>query len=637
MTSALDIERAARLRAPPAPPTYLQVARRIRLPDGRAEGQYWDPATEPSQIAYIQIADDPRWTELIDVGPSQRGKSLRSVLLPLIRSLCELSQAVIYVMPSLDKIDQHWHGKLRPALAKAGYSAWLPTTGPGSAGGRASVILFRNPETGNTAPLYFQAMGGGGKETSLASNTAPVVVCDEADDAQDEGHFGLVRRRTRSFGAAGYRICYASTINDRLDRDAHPILAAWREGTRSRMWFACPFCGRFQALEWDRVKFDDIESRYSCVHCPALWTETDRQMALRKWRLVHQGQDVDAAGQITGPAPTGRTFSLRTWDLDYHSANLDQVVEEARAARRACDERGDHTALRQFHHKVLVLEYDGDRKEAGDDLTWQYLLGRSQTCIYGPARATTDRDPAAPGHTYSRHLCAPPPEAYLCALFVDVQHNRVYWTLIAMALDGTTWDVAWGYELARADAAPWNTIELHALLDRVNRIASEAAQPVPLAIAGLDVGDQPDQLMPWLAGHRATWVPCKGIDRQMKAEPGDLDGLVWIRDGLHLTHVDHSRDLVHAALRRPNGQPGAAHLPNGLLQNPSDTAYLRHLVGELQIIDRKTGKPKLQQRGRWDWLDCRRGAHVLALLKLRRMTAARPPSRRYGVVGKALA
>lgn len=634
----LNRARAERWSPTAAPRTHYQFAKTMRFPDGPRVGDLWDPASEPAQHALVQVLDDPRWTEVVEVGPNQRGKTLSGVLLPLLRSLTDLSQNVIYSMPTLDKLDQQWQGRLRPSIGAAGFNAWLPIKGPGSQGGKPGVIRFSDPhDSTRSAMLYFQGAGGGGKETALASNTAPLVIADEADDFGSEGHLSLLRRRTRSFGRR-FRVIIVSTINNRDGRPGHPVLERHQRGTRSRMWYACPFCHAYQPLEWERIKYDDVEARYCCAHCPALWTETDRQRALDNWRLVHHGQAVDAAGHVTGDAPTTDMLSRITWDLDYRRANMQEVVDEYRQCRKSIDERGDHSAMRQFFFKVLVRDYDGDRVEASDELTWQNLLARSSNSPWGPSLHLTDRGASDSGHTYSRHRCEPPADAAFAAAGIDVQHNRLYWVLIAASLTGTTWDVAWGYDFARADQAPWNTAELHALLDRVSRVITEYSTPIPVAIAGVDVGDSADEIMPWLRGHRPIWLPVKGGGAAMKAEPGDLDGVVHVRDGLYMIRTDHTRELVHAALRRPNGDAGAAIIPNGLGNNPSDTAYLRHLCAEQLIVDPKTSKTKVRPGpGRWDWLDARRYAHALMLYRLRRLTTTRPTPRAFGVVGKALA
>ncbi len=249
---------------PPAPRSSLNFARTMLLPDGKATGEHWDPATEPVQLVWVRECDNPRWQVMVDVAPSQRGKTLMGIALPLLRSVVELRQNVAYVMPNLEKLDQAWHGKLRPILEGCGYGYLLPVTGPGAKGGKPSILPFRDPFTkqrmGNA---YFMAAGGGGKETSLASITAPVVAVDEGDDLENEAQLGLAFRRVKSYGE-DYRIYIVSTVNDRRHRDDHPILIFYERGTRSRLWYACPHCGRYQQLESERMVWEAVDGGYSC-------------------------------------------------------------------------------------------------------------------------------------------------------------------------------------------------------------------------------------------------------------------------------------------------------------------------------------------------------------------------------------
>ncbi len=114
---------------------------------------------------------------------------------------------------------------------------------------------------------------------------------------------------------------------------------------------------------------------------------------------------------------------------------------------------------------------------------------------------------------------------------------------------------------------------------------------------------------------------------------GDIEGILWRRETLYHINTDSTRELVQSAYKRPNGEKGAAHIPNGLNNSPSDRAYLQHLVGEMQIADPKTRKIKLKQTGRWDWLDARRIAYAFSRLHLQQATRNKP-RRTYGVVGK---
>ncbi len=163
-------------------------------------------------------------------------------------------------------------------------------------------------------------------------------------------------------------------------------------------------------------------------------------------------------------------------------------------------------------------------------------------------------------------------------------------------------------------------------------LVREYAGAIPFIVGALDTGDQTDALISWLKG-KTQWKATKGASSSMKDEPGDIPGIVHKRDGLYMIAIDAVRELLHSAYRRPNGEPGAAHLPSGLQNNATDMAYLRHLVAERMIFDPKTKKTKLiRGPGRWDWQDARRIAEVMVRLQLRPKRIG--PKRKSGVVGR---
>lgn len=638
--ATLDEIRQTRWQPPAEPRSSYDFARSMKFPDGKRQGENWDPATEPLQMVWAREVDNPHWQLMVDVEPSQRGKSLKGIALPLLRSTTELLQDVAFVMPNLEKLQQAWHGKLLGFLTGCGYGGWLPKVGPGARGGKPGILTLRDPDRGNRGGrIYFMATGGGGKETSVASVTTQTVVLDEADDLESVAQLSLVFRRVRSFGE-DYRIYAVSTVNERKNRDDHPILLLYESTTHSTLWYACPHCQRFQPMVWEQVKFDDLDCGYQCAHCPAVWNERDRHLALDTFRLVHDGQTIDENGILTGPAPTTRRFGLLGWDAEYHMASLPQIVAEYRGARQALEDRSDHGPMRQFYQKVLCRKYTGDieEMEAQEELTWQMLLRRSQKCAWGPTIRSTDKSHKDVGHVYSRHVADMPSEAAFCVGAVDVQSTRLYLLLVGAANDGTTYDAAWSYEMARGDHMPWCNAELFALLDRAEMLFRRWAGECPLVSIGLDVGDFTEPLMAWLRGKRGSeWKATKGRNAAMKDEPGDVEGLINLRDGLYHLNVDNLREFVLANYRRPNGTPGACHIPHGLTTQSTDIAYLKHMVAEMMVINKKTGRLQLRQGpGRWDWQDTRRIAEAMIRWHLRHMN---PPKRRtvkFGIVGKAL-
>lgn len=641
MISALaPIQRARNWRPPPVARPWSEFARTIKLPDGPHKGEYWNPETEPHQHYWIAELENGRWRVRVVVAPSQRGKSLSAILVPCLRTLCEEREACAYVMPNLDKLAQNWEGKIRPAIDGAGFGAWLPTSGPGSRGGKAPAQTLRDPATGQRAgTLYFMASGGGGKETSLSSVTVKRPLVDEADDFESEGHILLALKRNESYGDDGEAII-ASTVNDRGEREGHPILSLYGRGTRTRLWFRCPLCaGRgptagFQALDWSRVTMDPASAdtarssaRYVCQHCAGTWDESARHLALRNFRGVHHGQTVNEAGDVTGPAPVTTWLTILSNGLEYHMGSLPKMAADYWAAQVAIDQRADHSAMRLFYYKVLCQDYTGDKSldEVATQISLEHLLFRSGLSTWGPTISDTDREHDSERRTYSRHVAPWPREAPFGIVTVDVQGDRCYWLLMGMDAERRQWDVAWGYEYATPDRQPTNTTQLHGVLDRIEAI-TRAYCPVRIVKRGVDANFRADDIQAWLLLH-PEWSPTYGASAAKAARivgggqsVRDFPGILSLRraQGWKLTqnrhHIDTNpmRMLAQRSFLVRSGEPGSAMLPSGLTTSATDRAYPAHLCGELW--DESKGKwVKAKGSSRWDWLDCRVYALALGL------------------------
>jgi hypothetical protein len=614
-------------------PTYREFAGTIALPGGLLKGQRYQPTSDPWQDYIITQLDSGRWERFYDCGsPQVAGKTLLYILTVALRTVIAERLPVGYGLPTLQDLDKAWHTKLKPALDKSGYKDHLPASGPGSRGGRGPTLLLTDPETGEAeGQIVFLAGGAYG-------DTVARALIDEIDqfrNADGEPLWGAIEdiyARCDSYGRRALRAGVGTVENDTASIILPLVL---EHGTGTRGWPRCPHCGTHRIIGLPDLRYhgDDEQTvresaRIACA-CGALWTEDDRQAALRGMLFVHRGQDVKD-GQVVGPEP--RTTALGTLRpaLESTLADLREFAVKHFLAKQALDRRGDHGPMRKFVRYQLCQCYTGDKDEAGAgiELTEAGLLERARACTWGPTKADTDKAPEVDGHLYSRHIAPEPtdPGVVGCVAGVDMQGNRCYWVLAAYALDGTSWDVAWGYEHARRDRAPWNQAELFSMLDRVDGVAHQCAGTLPFELGFVDIadGEMTANLNAWLSGRKLVWKGASGAKRRMQADHADdIEGVAYYRDGVWLLDVDSLREQVHAAYRRPNGTIGAIHLPNGLQQNASDVAYIRHLLGQRPVRNAKTGKVTIAERGRHDWLDARRMAH--AAMRIRLTSGNRPP------------
>lgn len=612
-------------------PSWREFASTIVLPAGPLAGTRYRLGSDPCQSYLLAEMDSGRWERYYICAPAQvGGKSLLAIQLPILRTTIGQRLPAGYALPTLADLDKAWTEKLHPQLKRSGYGEHLPKSGPGSRGGRGHTLTLRDPETGDDEGTIVFLAGG-----AYGSTVASVVV-DEADQfrtADGTPRWDAIEdcfQRAVSYGRKAFRVA-AGTVED--DAESIILILVCQHGTGTRPWPACPSCNRHQLLSWAHVEVDlaDDDSartsaRIRCQHCPAQWDEDGRQKAIRRSLFVHRGQTVNEQGEIVGDPPRTRYLGLIWTGLDSALDNLGDLAVAWRQAQALVTTHSDHALARKFTHYKLCQAYTADTDERHDAgaLTWESILARSQRCLWGPVLHTTDRGPESEQHTFTRHAAAPPDTAQFACAGVDVQNNRLYLDLEAVDADGGTYATGWSIEYARPDRQPWNKQELHNLLDRANMLIRRWAGDLPIPYIGLDCREFTDELRAWVDTRSDGWVPIMGTGRTHEVQDPDIDvdGIAWLREGIFHIHVDHTRELVHAALRRANGQPGAAHLPNGLSKNGSDVAYCKHLVGEQLALDRKTGKAKLVQHGRWDWLDAKRIA--TALIRVHQQARSRP-------------
>lgn len=600
-------------------PSFRDFYRTMKYPKGLLAGKNCNPDSDPNQRWLIEQFDSGQWERVIVCAPPQfSGKTQVCILLPALRGVIKQRLPVGYALPTLEDLDKAWTERIRFSFLNTGYGECFPEKGPGSQGGRPAAIQFVQRDTGELlGQLIFMAAAAYG-------STVAIVLVDEVDQFFKAGQpdwngLGNILSRPNAYRDRAMRVLVGTLEHD----EDSIILELDREGSGTRPWALCPFCSRHQRFLFENVKAIDLsdergvaESAYlACQHCPARLTNDDRLLGLRyeHVRYCHRGQSVDAAGAIVGTGPRTRSCSLIWNGLESTQTSLgDMAIQRWRGLTAA--EGGNHEPLRKFTNYYECRPYTRDREELEQlgELTWQKLLERAQLSPYGPSEALSDRLPGHDDYLYSRHRVRLAPEgAHGCIPSIDVQIDRVYWGLRVFALDGTSWAMAWGFDYARADHRPWNRTELHALLDRIDGVIDEYSAGVPRFAGGIDTGFGTDDLMPWIKVHRDRWLAVKGQPQAMKVERGDIEGIVHVRDGLYHVRTDATRDLVHAALRRKHDSIGCLHLPNGLVNNASDRAYLQHLVGEQRVVDLKTRRDKVKSVGRWDWLDVERYAEAL--------------------------
>lgn len=624
LTAAIDRRRSRRWQPPKSPRPLTEFARCLRLPDGTSVNHLWVPDSEPAQIAFLREFDSGNWRKFVVVAPSQRGKTLKAILCPMLHSIIERRQSVGYVMPNMDKLTQNWETKIKPAIHGTGFGSWLPTKGPGSKNGRPAVLTLRDPSTALVAGrLIFMALGGGGKETAISSVSTSTVMLDEADDAQDIGQIGLVYKRAESFGPSGIAII-ASTVNQPKEREDHPVLNARDQGTRSRLHHQCQHCKGHFAPDFEHMNFDD-----ACVICPLCsvrWSDADRAYALNHSILAAHTQKI-VDGHLTGTAD-GNIFSLTTTGLDYHwllrdpktgllESPIPGLCADYRAAKIA-ESRGDFSLMKLHMNKVWCRHYEPP--ESDGEINNKTLA----TC--------SERS------TYDKRLV--PSWVRFLTMSQDVQGDRHYWMAVGHGEDERWAIIDWGYELlvpfgednkpVRAPTPADRRATMNLIRDKADagwQVAGGEQRLRPVQ-RGVDIGYLRDEIAAWVQGE-PSWKAVRGVGYDESGRRTSGQKLLLPDEITRTNSLDAARPDgwyiyqyrvdghmfrrgAHASLLRHPDQPASGMVPRGL---KSTDALLLHLSGEIWK-EAAGGKPGFwfEARTRHDFLDCLIYALALALL-----------------------
>ncbi|MBU6247147.1 MAG: phage terminase large subunit family protein [Xanthomonadaceae bacterium] len=592
--SDCDNASAARWEPAVAPRSMERFARTLRLPDGPQAGDPYDPDTEPVQRAFIDVWDSGRFTWLEQIASRQRGKTLTGMILPLLWSAVEHRRSVGVILPNLDKLNQNYEGKYKPAFDNSGYGPWFPTKGPGSRGGRPAAIALRDPATSRvSARVYFMALGKGASETAVSSVSPGTVLVDEADDAENAGQLANACGRIDGWGPQG-RAVIVTTLNQRGDRIGHPALQFYIEGTRSRWGHACRHCGACAPIEFEHINL--AEGRVACPACSVLWSEDDRLHAIKGGRFIHGTETPSRPG----------FFSVICWELDFLRGSLSGLINEYRAALAAKD-AGDPSVYTVFVNKRLC------REDTQSD-------GEIPTTIDMALAARAAKAP------FARKVV--PPGAAVITVGGDTGKREAWALQLAMMPDASWYIADWTVRTTgdhRAEPTPEHQWQmLGNLRERITAMGRAHAM-------GVDVRYNTDLVQRWAksAGFHLMVGDNRPSGKKDEVRNAALPSWAEDRtqdDGSHWLFIDTNvvKAEIHKALAREPGSAGSGNIPAG--QEAGDW-LIRHLTSEAwdtkhRVWVKKPGRDN-------HLLDCLVYAWALAMIYLHRLT----PRRRGGVVG----
>jgi phage terminase large subunit GpA-like protein len=571
----------------------------IIIPDGPFGGRRFKCARQPCSGLWFDQVDSNQWRRFVATGPTQSGKTLSCFIIPTLYHLFEIGETVIVGLPDMDMAADKWREDLAPVIERSKYRDLMPKWGGGSRGGKVQTLQFLNGAT-----LKF--MSGGGSDKSRAGFTSRVVIITETDGmdlaggtSREADKISQLQARTQAFGdrARIYMECTVSTPEGRT----------WREiksGTDSKIVLPCPHCNgwvtpeREQLTGWQdaqTVVEAGQQAALCCPSCGAIWTEAERITINTRARLVHRGQTIDAAGEVTGAPPGTHTLGFRWNAANNLLMSMSRVAEEEWEAPRTTDADSAEKKLRQF---FWTLPSEAE----------------SVTLSEMDAMSITRRSIDAPRGRV-------PADAAEITIGIDIGKWLSHWVAVAWRPGGSPHVVEYG----RLEVPSREMSEEAAILSSLRTFRDGVCIPGWTPVGGganisprlvlVDSGAWEPTIVAFCVESGPGFLPSKGFGvqqlqrRNIYREPAYEP--VMQPAGYYLIEInaDWWKSYVHNRLQTPPGQPGALSLFHA---TPTDhLTFAKHLTAERRVEEFVAGKGLVT---RWEAVN--RNNHYLDALAL---------------------
>lgn len=547
------------------------------IPSGPREGTRFSFDLMPALRAPFVEFDRGRYTDFYGSGPVQGGKTTGFLVIPGMYHLCEVGEDVILGAPIADIAKDAWNERIKPAIAASRYKWILPTSGPGSRSGVPNVIYLKNG-----ASIRF--MGAGGGDQQISSYTARVVMVTEIDKMDEPGKgsreadpITKFKARSKAWGRAArfYAECTMSIRTGRIYREVVD------NGTDSRVHLQCRRCEEWSAPTRESfVGWQDAETviqaqaraGYKCQSCTAIWTEEDRQWAIRRPLVAAKGQTITKAGVVEGSEPETLTYGFRWNAMSSPLLTMADIARDEWEAERSGDEDREkgviqYTWTEAYEGKIADL----NRPEI------ETILAK----IAGHPRGTV------------------PTNTFKLTLGIDVGSFVIWWTLYSWTQDGQGHVVDFGgLDVPNQNGVKSQTAVLAALRafrDNVVNPGWSGRRPDRILI---DSGYEHEVVYQFvIESGQPRYLACKGYGTASKhgdwrsppaAEPSTTRqvGTGWTAvvqpHGVTLIHVqaDHWKAMIQDGFSSAQGAPGSLTLLNGEKRDPELRKFARQIVAE---------------------------------------------------------
>lgn len=434
---------------------WARAHRRLSAKASARPGVY-NPDITPWVQGIHEALDDPACFEVVCRKSAQVAWT-DGVLLNYIGMRIDLNPCPMIIMFAKDQSAKEFNAeKFEPMVeATPRLAAKIPVTKSRDRNNRWQFKGF---------PGGFLKFVGSNSASSVKSTPAPLTAVEEPDDCNenvsDQGDtITLLRERSKTYARRKMIFGGTPTVEgfSRID-------SAYKSSDQRKFFVPCPHCDELQVLMWENVKWANdpqaqheifgqalpATARYCCSHCGSLWTDAEKNRAVRKghWR---------AEAAFHGVAG----FYINELYAPFPGSTMPRLVEKYLGAQYEL-ERGNDTKMRSFRNNTEGLAYAIQSDvPPGDELKLRAESYEEMSVPHGGLIVTAG---------------------------VDVQHDRLAVVIRAWGRGEESWLVYFG-EIFGSTLNPaggaW--VDLDAMLTREFRHATGAS--IRLAAATIDGSD----------------------------------------------------------------------------------------------------------------------------------------------------
>jgi phage terminase large subunit GpA-like protein len=545
-----------------------------------------DPYLTPYSVHFSRAMTAGAWKRVVMVCSAQMGKTEAHV--DVIGAIMDQRpRPIVYVGPTRDFVSDIFEPRLMQLFDEA----------PGLA--RKLLRGKKNKKTQKYISGVPIRLAWAGSSAQLKSFSCPTGFIDELDEmsrgVRDQGSvLELVEARGATY--PDFKVGVTSTPSrgtveqekdeksgltfwKKADPEAvsSPIWRLWQSGTRHHWAWPCPHCDTFfvpmfRHLSWPEGA-SPAEARRSahlvCDSCGCVIEEKDKPAMNARGVPVAPGQWIED-GEVYGDPEDNTTWSLWVSGL----CSPFQAFGDRAADYLTAMESGDHDKIQT---------------------TFNACFGEVYGAIEGQAREWTEvfalRD--------QRNYGEVPEEACVLTAGVDVQGNRLVYSVRAWGANQTSWQIESG-ELFGNTSKPdvWKDLD-----DVLN--ADYAGKRI--SIMFVDSGYNTDQVYEFARLRKRRVYACKGVSHANAQSKTVWLSTIDVRQsgkqmkfgGMQIANVntDMAKTWIHGRIGRTFGAPGS-----WMLADTADEAFCRQIVAEVRVE---------KSPGKYEWVRRDRDNHFL--------------------------